>query len=80
MHTSITFTPEERYEWSRRFVTVNYMKVIDKNARRKIAKVKHDDGREFLIPFESYMMKDTILGTKFLIQRVWIFNNLGDTK
>jgi len=72
------FTPQERYDWSRRFVTVNYLTVVDRNSKRKIAKVRHDDGREFVIPFEQFMFKETILGLKFLIQRVWIFNNLGN--
>lgn len=74
------FTPKQRYDWSRRFVTVNYLTIVDKHEVRKIAKVRHDDGREFVIPFEQFMFKETILGLKLLIQRVWLFNNLGDRK
>lgn len=73
---SRSFTKQERYEWSRRFVTVNYFKIIDKHELRKIAKIKHDDGSVYTIPFESYMIKQTILGKKLLIKRVWLFCNL----
>ncbi|MCH9735910.1 MAG: hypothetical protein K0U78_15380 [Actinomycetia bacterium] len=74
---NLPFTPQERYDWSRRFVTVNYLKMVDKNDRRRIAKFLHDDGREFIIPFENFMYKETILGKKFLVQRFWLFNNIN---
>lgn len=73
---SRSFTKQERYDWSRSFVTVNFFKIIDKHELAKIAKIEHDDGRVYTIPFESYIIKQTILGEKLLIQRVWLFNNL----
>lgn len=75
--SSRSFTKQQRFDWSRRFVTVNYLKIIDEHKLRKIAKIQHDDGTLYTIPFESYIIKSTILGKKMLIQRCWLYNNLG---
>lgn len=75
-----TFSYKERYEWSQRLVTVNYLTLVDKHDLRGVARFKHDDGFYVIIPFHLYEFKDTICGKYLLVQRAFLFKNLENKK